>query len=105
VRTPERSKKVARIRNDDRISLQVEAGLAWIDLKAVIITGRAVLVEDVAERDRTQRAFDAKYAAFRRPAQDLPAATERHYATPFALIRVDPVQPPLSWDNAKLLRR
>jgi PPOX class probable F420-dependent enzyme len=105
VRTPERSKKVARIRNDERVSFQVESGLAWIELAAVVLTGRATIVEDAEEIARVGRAFDAKYERFRRPAGSLPAATERHYAVPFATIRVDPVQPPLSWQNAKLLRR
>jgi len=104
VRTPERSKKVARIRHDDRVSFQVEAGLAWSDLEAVVITGRATLVGDADELARTERAFDAKYERYRRPQGSLPAATERHYAVPFVTIRIDPVQPPLTWKNAKLLR-
>jgi PPOX class probable F420-dependent enzyme len=105
VRTPERSKKIARLRKDDRVSFLVETGLRWAELKAVVITGRAVFVDDPAEVARASAALDAKYRAFRGPEVALPAATQRHYAVPFATLRIDPVQAPLTWDNAKIRLR
>ncbi len=100
-RTPAKTKKVARIRNDDRCSFLVESGLAWKELKAVHLGGRAVLVEPGAETERAQAAMDAKYRAHRSEPKTLPAATREHY-TGFVWIRFDPEGEPITWDNAKI---
>jgi PPOX class probable F420-dependent enzyme len=101
LRTPAKTKKVGRIRNDDRCSFLVESGLAWKELKAVHLGGRAVLLEPGAETDRAQAAMDAKYRAYRGERKALPDATRAHYAG-FVWIRFDPEGEPISWDNAKI---
>lgn len=104
LRTPAKTKKVARICNDDRCSFLVESGLAWKELKAVHLGGRAVLVEPGAETERAQAAMDAKYRAYRSERNLLPAATREHYSG-FVWIRFDPEGEPITWDNAKLRMR
>jgi PPOX class probable F420-dependent enzyme len=99
VRTPARSRKVQRVRHDDRVSFVVEAGWRWDELKAVVITGRAALVDD----DVTD-AFDAKYRAYRAERSTLPEATKRHYRGNAAVLRIDPVGDPITWDNSKIRR-
>jgi PPOX class probable F420-dependent enzyme len=104
IRTPAKTKKVARIRNDERCSFLVESGLAWKELKAVHLGGRAVLVEPGEESARAQAAMDAKYRAYRSEPKTLPAATREHYSG-FVWIRFDPEGEPITWDNAKLRMR
>ncbi len=101
--TPGGTKKVARIRHDARSSFLVESGERWVELKAVHLTGRATIVEpDEALDQRITQALDEKYADFRMPTQELPSATREHYARSRAVIRFDPDERILSWDNARL---
>ena len=102
VRTPARTKKVARIRSDERCSFLAESGLAWKDLKAVHLSGRAVLVEEGPEYDRAQAAISEKYEGFRTESKDMPDSARKAYSTAWAMIRIDPIGKTLSWDNAKL---
>ena len=105
LRTPSKSKKVARIERDDRVSFLVETGEAWPELKAVVITGRAVVVEDEATLERVSEALATRYAGFGMP-QSAPKATKRHYGGGSTVLRIDPVKHALTWDNAKIrLRR
>jgi len=103
VRTQSASKKVTRLRRDDRVSFLVESGKAWKELKSVVLTGHAVAIEDEATLDRVGEALDEKYAAFRSAAK--PKAAQAHYATAQTTFRIDPVQAPLTWDNTKLTTR
>ena len=104
VRTPARTHKVARLRRDPRVCFTAETGEAWIDLRAVVLTGRAVILDDAAERAMVDDALGRKYRAFGIPA-DAPAATVRHYDTASAYLRIDPDDRAISWDNRKLRRR
>ncbi|MCO8126277.1 pyridoxamine 5'-phosphate oxidase family protein [Acidimicrobiia bacterium EGI L10123] len=101
VATPERSKKVSRIRNDDRACLVVEQGQQWAELAAVELPVRATILEPGAEADRAGALFADKYAAFRPAPSRMPKATTKHYQGQ-VVIRLDPVGRLLSWDNAKL---
>jgi nitroimidazol reductase NimA-like FMN-containing flavoprotein (pyridoxamine 5'-phosphate oxidase superfamily) len=101
VRTPNKSKKVVRVKNDDRVSFVVESGKAWKELKSVVITGRAVVVEDELELARVDTAVGAKYESFGIP-KTVPRATKKHYGGGSTVIRIDPVKHPLTWDNAKI---
>ena len=101
VRTRSKSKKVVRVNHDDRVSFVVESGKAWKELKSVVITGRAVVVEDEAELARVDTALAAKYKGFGTP-KAVPKATKKHYGGGSTVIRIDPVKPHLSWDNAKI---
>jgi len=102
VQTPSRSKKVSRIRNDPRVGFLVESGLRWAELKAVHLSGRAVFVEDAAEKERVSQAMMEKYAGFRTPRSQYPSATRKHYSDERLTIRIDVEGRVLSWDNAKI---
>lgn len=101
VGTPERSKKVTRIRNDDRGCLLVESGEAWVDLAAVELAVRATVVDDPEEIERASALIGAKYDAFRPAATRLPDATTKHYSGQ-AIVRLDPAGKLLTWDNSRL---
>lgn len=99
--TPARSKKVARIRNDDRGCLLVERGEAWVELAAVELPVRATILDPGAEADRVNTLMESKYEEFRPSRSRMPTATKKHYSGQ-AVIRLDPAGRLLSWDNTKL---
>lgn len=101
-RTPARSKKVARVRNDGRACLLVESGEAWIDLRAVLWLGRLVEVTDDALRERAGGVISEKYSAFRTSRSKLPDATAKHYGSSDVMYELRPEERRLSWDNRKL---
>lgn len=105
VRTPARTRKVAHVERDPRVCFTVEAGTAWVELRAVVVTGQASLLSDGEERDRAVRQIAEKYGSFGLPVEELPAVTIRHYDTESAVIRVEPHDRSISWDNRKLRRR
>jgi PPOX class probable F420-dependent enzyme len=105
VRTPERSRKVARVRRDARVCFTVETGLAWADLKAVVLTGRGHVLAEGGEKELALSAIADKYESFGVPTDKVPDATIRHYATPPSVIRIDPDDQYISWDNRKLRRK
>lgn len=102
VQSPERTKKVARVRRDERASFLVESGEAWVELKAVMMTGRVSLVDDEDVRERVAEAMTEKYASFRPDRGNLPDATRKHYSSGRAVIRFEPTGPPITWDNSKI---
>jgi PPOX class probable F420-dependent enzyme len=102
VQTPSRSMKVRRIRRDPRVAFLVESGLRWAELKGVHLSGRAVLVDDPAERERVSAAMMEKYRSFRTARSRYPSATLRHYSDERLTIRIEPRGRVLSWDNAKI---
>jgi nitroimidazol reductase NimA-like FMN-containing flavoprotein (pyridoxamine 5'-phosphate oxidase superfamily) len=99
-----RGKKLLRIRHDARASFLVESGLAWRDLQAVHLTGRAEIVDlegDLARRYRAE--VDRKYATFRTAASDMPTETARAYESARGgIVRFTPDARVLNWDNRKL---
>jgi nitroimidazol reductase NimA-like FMN-containing flavoprotein (pyridoxamine 5'-phosphate oxidase superfamily) len=101
VRTPSKSKKVARVGKDDRVSFLVESGKAWKELKAVVITGRAAVVEDEETLARVDAAMGEKYKAYAAP-RTTPKATKKHYGGGSTVMRIDPAKHHLTWDNAKI---
>ena len=101
VATPERSRKVARLRHDDRACLLVERGQQWTELAAVELAVRATVLDPGDEADRAEALFAAKYTAFRPVASRMPKATSKHYSGQ-VVIRLDPAGPVLSWDNTKI---
>lgn len=102
---PARTAKIRRVREDPRVCFLVEGGLAWAEVRAVLLTGTADLVEEAGERRRVSAVFGQKYQGFRMPEPRLPEATKRHYAGRPALIRITPTRPLTSWDNAKVRLR
>lgn len=105
VRTPTRSKKVARVAQDGRVSFLVEGGLAWRELTAVVVTGRAELLDDDPTGERIGRMLRSKYEEYRMSTEGLPDATRRHYSVPQSVIRIVPTEPLITWDNRKIRPR
>jgi hypothetical protein len=101
VATPVNSKKVARVRYDDRGCLLVERGVAWTDLAAVELPVRASVLDAGDEAVAVSALFATKYEAFRPAVVSVPDATKRHYAGQ-AVIRLEPAGPLLSWDNSRI---
>jgi len=99
--TPTKAKKMARIRHDPRASFLVESGLAWVELKAVMLYGRVSVVEDEDLRARVSDLIDDKYSAFQTPNANKPESAQKHYAT-IATLCFEPEGEPISWDNAKM---
>ncbi|SEG88599.1 PPOX class probable F420-dependent enzyme, Rv2061 family [Thermomonospora echinospora] len=102
LRTPAGSAKVRRLRHDDRASLLVESGIRWTELTAVLVQGRAFPVEDEGEQAVAQAALTDKYAGYGPPVGRLPAATREHYGQAMAVIRFEPTEPCVTWDNSRL---
>jgi len=102
MRTPAKSKKVARVRHDDRACFLVESGEAWAELHAVLWLGRLVEVTDDDVRDRVGAMITAKYAGFRTVRAKMPDATKQHYGTRDVMYELRPTERRLTWDNRKL---
>ena len=97
VRTPARSKKMTRVRRDDRVAFLVDDGHRWADLRGVHVSGTARVVADPAVIERVDELIGIKYASLRTADADRPAVTNAHYAER-ALIAIEPTSI-LSWDN------
>jgi nitroimidazol reductase NimA-like FMN-containing flavoprotein (pyridoxamine 5'-phosphate oxidase superfamily) len=99
-----RGKKLDRIRHDPRTSFLVEAGLAWKELRAVHLSGRAELTDldgDLADRYRAE--VERKYATARTARTDMPTEAANAYARAIGgIVRFTPEARVLSWDNRKL---
>ena len=104
VKTPPRTKKVARVKRDARASFLVKSGERWIDLLGVHPSGTVRIVDDADEVSRLDAALDAKYAGFRPDAAVLPATTKARYATS-TFLRFIPEGRILTWDNSRLLNK
>jgi PPOX class probable F420-dependent enzyme len=102
--TPAGTKKIARVRHDPRASFLVESGEQYTKLRGVHLTGRVEVVEDATAMSRIEAAVNAKYAAFRPPADSLPAAAQAYYAKQ-AYLRFVPDGRILTWDNARLVMK
>jgi PPOX class probable F420-dependent enzyme len=103
LRTLASSPKAANIRRDDRVCVVAESGLAWAELKSVVLYGRAIIEADEETIRAVDEAFASKYRDFLVP-KSAPEATRAHYAAPRIHIRIAPVGRALTWDNAKLRR-
>jgi len=92
--TPERTKKVERLKRNPRVSFLVESGTRWTELQAVHLTGHARVVENGELRSSVRQAMDDKYAAFRTE------GGERNVdGIAMAVIEVTPDERILTWDN------
>ncbi len=99
VRIQTGSQKTLNIARDDRVSCLVETGEDWLDLKAVIVRGRASEVTDRETVARFTGEFERKYEAFR-PSQD--GLPRRSASRPFTVYRVRPEGKIISWWNRKI---
>jgi nitroimidazol reductase NimA-like FMN-containing flavoprotein (pyridoxamine 5'-phosphate oxidase superfamily) len=103
LRTRPATKKLVRIRNDPRSSFLVSSGARWAELKAAVLTCRAVIIEDEPLQAEVLGLFDEKYAAFRTAPAAMPSSSQRHYKGEPVIIRLDVIDAVLSWDNSSLV--
>jgi PPOX class probable F420-dependent enzyme len=100
-----RSQKLVNLRRDPRLSVLVEEGEAYAELRGVMIEGRARLIDDPDYVLRLYGRMAAKYA-LAGPAprmlspEELEAAFGRHARKNTAVV-VEPARV-ASWDHAKL---
>lgn len=102
--TPSRSRKLARIRRDSRGTFLVERGKRWAELCAVMMRVKAQRVDSGEEHDRAVAALAEKYRTFGVSPGTITEATKRAYAD-MVLLRLDPIGPAPSWDNARIRMR
>ena len=94
-----KSQKAVNLRRDPRCALLVESGRTYLELKGLLIRGRATLDDDVEHVLDVLARVHAKYNA-PGPADGLREAM-RGQARKRAVIRVRPERV-ASWDHAKL---
>jgi hypothetical protein len=104
LRTPSKSKKLVRIRNDMRGNFLVERGERWRELCAVMLRVEVQRLEPGAEFDRAAEALAKKYAGFAESAGTLTDATRKHYSD-MVMVRLTPVGSAITWDNARIRLR
>ncbi len=94
-----KSQKVMNIRRDPRVTVLVEAGEKYEELRGVMIRGRVEIVEDRAFVEEVQLAFARKYIGgpFPEGAEEIIRAR----AAKRVAIRVVPLEV-VSWNHAKL---
>ena len=102
--SPSNTKKIGRIRHDPRASFLVESGLAWAELKAVMLYGRIVEIEDESVRAEIQSLLDEKYRDFRTERKRQPDSARKRYSSSRTLCFLREGEP-ISWDNKKLRMR
>lgn len=102
LRTPARSKKVARVLHDPRACFQVESGTAWSELRAVVMPVLAHRVQDEELIAEISKRIGDKYKSFTTAREEMPKATREHYEHSTAYIALTPTGRILSWDNARI---
>lgn len=99
---PARTRKIARVRHDERAAFLVESGERWAELVGVSLTGRARIVTEPDLLARVADALDAKYREYRTERSDMPDDTRAHYEVEAATVELIPDARILSWDNSRL---
>jgi nitroimidazol reductase NimA-like FMN-containing flavoprotein (pyridoxamine 5'-phosphate oxidase superfamily) len=96
------SQKILNIRNDPRVSLLVESGTEYAELKGVVLYGRAELSEDLDDViDALLAAAGSSVPADDPEAQQKMREVMQKTASKRARIQVRP-EKIVSWDHAKL---
>ncbi len=103
-RTPSDSAKVKHIKRDPRVCCLIEEGEQWLDLKAVVLTCDAHLVDhESMEFGRFRKRFNQKYELFRPRLDKAPDATKAHYSSGSTLVKLTPRDREIrSWYNRKI---
>ena len=97
--TYSRSQKIMNLRRNPRISVLLEDGLIYEELRGVMIKGRAVLVDEPDSVQRYARAIMER----NQPDVDVEHRDEvaRHWAAKRTVVVVEPDET-VSWDHTKL---
>ncbi len=94
--------KAKHLARSPRVSVLVETGERWRDLKAVMVRGRAQPIEDEETQRRYDRLLDEKYASFREASANVPKSTRSFYAVGKVYYKVVPEKKLATWDNQKI---
>ena len=99
--TYRKSQKIQNLRRDPRVSLLVEDGAQYFELRGAVLYGTAELIDDTDEVMRILAAVALRQGA---PSDDSPAALagRRRIAEKRTGIRIRP-QRIVSWDHRKLM--
>ena len=97
--TYSRSQKIMNLRRNPRISVLLEDGLVYEELRGVMIKGRAALVDEPDSVQRYARAIMER----NQPDVDVEHLDEvaRHWAAKRTVVVVEPDET-VSWDHTKL---
>lgn len=103
VRTPARSAKIQHIKRDPRVCCMLEQGEKWVDLKAAVLPCDAQIVADEELCKTIGRKFGAKYADFSPNLKSTPKATNKHYSSKTATVKLNPRPDDIrTWFNQKI---
>ena len=95
-----KSQKVRNLQRDHRITCLLEAGVAYTELRGLVIEGTAEVVDDdPALSLKVIQAVGAKHSGS--PLGTAPSEQQQKMATKRAVIRVHPTRV-FSWDHRKL---
>ncbi len=97
-----KSQKVLNLRRDPKITVMLEAGRAYAELRGLVIEGEAELGEDSSETARIMALVGEKYNGIPVPT-DTPESALRA-ASKRVTVRIKPVDI-FSWDHRKLAGR
>ncbi len=94
-----KSQKARNLRRDPRVTVMVESGVAYQELRGLVIKGTAELIEDPELAARVMTLVGAKQAG--RPAPEGISEGTLRQAAKRVVVRVRPVDT-YSWDHSKL---
>jgi len=95
-----RSQKVRNLERDDRVTLQVEDGVAYHELRGAMIRARARIHRDVALVTAFGEELFARYGGG--PPSPEVLAVVRRQAPKRVALQFVPAGPPVTWDHRKL---
>lgn len=94
-----KSQKVVNLQRDPRVTVMLEAGKQYAELRGLVIEGNAVITDDTAFTAQVMAQVGAKYNGIPVPTETPEAALK--VASKRVAIRIDPVDI-YSWDHSKL---
>src|SRR5690606_14567238 len=94
-----KSQKVLNLRRDPKISVMLEAGKGYAELKGLVIEGTGTILEDTPFTAKVMGLVGQKYNGIPAPTETPEAALK--VASKRVVIRIDPVDI-YSWDHSKL---
>jgi PPOX class probable F420-dependent enzyme len=96
-----KSQKVRNLERDSRVTLQVEAGESYEELRGVMIRARAELHRDLSTVEAFGIELFERYTGTS-PLPEPVAAMVRAQAPKRVALQFVPAAPPVTWDHAKL---
>ena len=94
-----RSQKIMNLKRDPKITVMLESGKTYAELKGLVIEGEAEIIDDVDTTSRIMSLVGSKYQGMPIPTETpesvMPMAQKR------VTVRIKPVDI-YSWDHAKL---